>query len=126
MTEDHRELARNGRRVQPSNVSVPTEVRFDHQEKGRRDMYCFAVTAAGWHMGALAIDLEVCEHSVAIEVLLHAHFRQTRKKRTIVARAWRAILILRHLRPRRLFLHQVVCLPSLEEAFGLASPGGDC
>lgn len=40
-------------------VTVPTEVRFDHQVRGNRDMFCFAATAAGWHMGALAIDLEV-------------------------------------------------------------------
>jgi SCF-associated factor 1 len=38
---------------------VPTEVRFDHEEKKRKDMFCFAATAAGWHMGGLVIDLEV-------------------------------------------------------------------
>lgn len=43
----------------PAEVHVPTEVRFDHGEKKPRQRYCFAVTAAGWHMGALVIDLEV-------------------------------------------------------------------
>jgi SCF-associated factor 1 len=40
-------------------VTVPTEVRFDHGGKKRKEMFCFAATAAGWHMGALVIDLEV-------------------------------------------------------------------
>ncbi|KAI5999375.1 regulator of chromosome condensation 1/beta-lactamase-inhibitor protein II [Pisolithus orientalis] len=42
----------------PPRVTEPTEVRFDHDEKRRRERFCFAATAAGWHMGALAIDLE--------------------------------------------------------------------
>lgn len=49
--------------VTPREVSVPTEVRFDWEErkskKEGREKYCFAATAAGWHMGALVIDLEV-------------------------------------------------------------------
>lgn len=55
----------------PPEVQVPTEVRFDWEEKEgqerknkgqeakKKERYCFAVTAGGWHMGALAIDLEV-------------------------------------------------------------------
>ncbi|KAI0923709.1 hypothetical protein AcV5_009183 [Taiwanofungus camphoratus] len=42
----------------PPDVRVPTEVRFDHGERKKRERYCFAAAAAGWHMGALMIDLE--------------------------------------------------------------------
>jgi SCF-associated factor 1 len=59
LTRNHRQMALDRRRGDPPNVSVPTEVRFDHGEKKRKQMFCFAATAAGWHMGALAIDLEV-------------------------------------------------------------------
>lgn len=55
-----------GAGVEPSAVRVPREVRFDWEDKkksGRegkgRETYCFAATAAGWHMGALVVDLEV-------------------------------------------------------------------
>ena len=41
------------------SVDVPTEVRFDHGMQGRKDRFCLAVAAAGWHTGALVIDLEV-------------------------------------------------------------------
>lgn len=44
-------------RFPPPAVEVPTEVRFDHRESRQ---FCFAVTAGGWHMGALVIGLEVC------------------------------------------------------------------
>lgn len=44
----------------PPDVTVPTEVRFDHGRKTPKDRFCFSVTAAGWHTGALVIDLEVC------------------------------------------------------------------
>jgi SCF-associated factor 1 len=44
-------------------VTVPTEVRFDHEGKRDKEMFCFAATAAGWHMGALVIDLEVGDRS---------------------------------------------------------------
>ncbi|KDQ26645.1 hypothetical protein PLEOSDRAFT_1043136 [Pleurotus ostreatus PC15] len=44
---------------QPPDVEVPSEVRFDHKLSHPKDRFCFAVTAAGWHMGALVIDLEV-------------------------------------------------------------------
>ncbi|KAH8832685.1 regulator of chromosome condensation 1/beta-lactamase-inhibitor protein II [Flagelloscypha sp. PMI_526] len=39
-------------------VETPTEVRFDHNRKTRKDRFCFSVTASGWHTGALVIDLE--------------------------------------------------------------------
>ena len=38
-------------------VEVPTEVRFDHGLKQKREYFVFGVAAAGFHMGALAIDL---------------------------------------------------------------------
>lgn len=50
-------------------VRTPTEVRFDHVGK-KRERYCFAATAAGWHMGALVIDLEVCPPSDTLCALL--------------------------------------------------------
>jgi SCF-associated factor 1 len=40
-------------------VDVPTEIKFDHNSKKKRERFCFAATAAGWHTGALVIDLEV-------------------------------------------------------------------
>lgn len=42
----------------PPAVDVPTEVRFDHNSKKPRERFCFTATAAGWHTGALVIDLE--------------------------------------------------------------------
>ncbi|KZP09892.1 RCC1/BLIP-II protein [Athelia psychrophila] len=57
-TDAHRQMALSRRRGSPPEVTVPTAVRFDHQLKGKRDMFCFAATASGWHMGALVIDLE--------------------------------------------------------------------
>jgi SCF-associated factor 1 len=47
------------RRPTPPSVQTPTEVRFDHGRKKPKERFCFAATAAGWHMGALAIDLDV-------------------------------------------------------------------
>lgn len=44
--------------IEERSVDVPTEVRFDHGIKGRKDRFCLAVAAAGWHTGALVIDLE--------------------------------------------------------------------
>lgn len=38
-------------------IEVPTEVRFDHKLKQKRESFVFGVAAAGWHMGALVIDL---------------------------------------------------------------------
>ena len=44
-------------RVRIPAIKVPTEVRFDHDLKQRRETFVFGVAAAGWHMGALVIDL---------------------------------------------------------------------
>ena len=45
----------------PPEVTVPTEVRFDHHEQskaeGRVKRYCFAVAASANHTAALIIDL---------------------------------------------------------------------
>ena len=45
------------RRVLIPAIEVPTEVRFDHGLKEKRESFVFGVAAAGWHMGALVIDL---------------------------------------------------------------------
>ena len=46
----------------PPDVTVPTEVRFDHNEQlngeGRVERYCFAVAAYSNHTAALVVDLE--------------------------------------------------------------------
>jgi len=57
-TAAQRDLARERGRGVPQAVSIPTEVRFDYPGKKPRDRFCFAATAAGWHTGALVIDLE--------------------------------------------------------------------
>lgn len=54
------DTARSRRRGVPPSVEVPTEVRFDHGKQRSADRFCFAVAAAGWHTGALVIDLDVC------------------------------------------------------------------
>ena len=54
----HRDGTRMGYRARVPDVMVPTEVRFDHGAKKRKNMFCFAATAAGWHTGALAINLD--------------------------------------------------------------------
>ena len=43
----------------PPQVTVPSEVRFDHglKTEGKVERYCFAAAASGWHTGALVIDL---------------------------------------------------------------------
>ena len=44
----------------PPDVREPMEVRSDHERKNKgMEAYIFAAAAAGWHMGALVIDLEV-------------------------------------------------------------------
>ncbi|KAG8949694.1 hypothetical protein FRC03_000274 [Tulasnella sp. 419] len=43
--------------ITPPEVSSPTPVRFDWYHPGRK-RFCYAVAAAGWHMGALVIDLD--------------------------------------------------------------------
>ena len=65
-TEQQRLQASQWRGGYPPPVEEPTEVRFDHGEKQTRKRFCFAATSAGWHMGALVIDLEVREPSVGL------------------------------------------------------------
>lgn len=56
----HRNQAQDGfMRATPEDVKEPTEVRFDHGVGDKKDTFCFAVAAAGWHMGALVIDMDV-------------------------------------------------------------------
>ncbi|KAG9006088.1 hypothetical protein FRB94_000993 [Tulasnella sp. JGI-2019a] len=59
---EEKEMAIGGRFNEPGRVEVPSEVRFDwgvnsHGKKGKKK-FCYAVTAGGWHTGALAIDLD--------------------------------------------------------------------
>ena len=57
--EERRVRAANLGQGFPSNVTTPSEVRFDHglKAEGRVERYCFAAAASGWHAGALVIDL---------------------------------------------------------------------
>lgn len=57
-TQKQKESARaRGPRAMPPEVKVPTEVNFCWGRKPR-DTFCFSAAAAGWHMGALTIDLD--------------------------------------------------------------------
>lgn len=56
-TVDQMNRARQGWNVPVPDVQKPTEVRFDHGDKEESQKFCFAATAAGWHTGALVIDL---------------------------------------------------------------------
>ncbi|KNZ74628.1 SCF-associated factor 1 [Termitomyces sp. J132] len=53
-----RTWVRNGGEHDPPAVDVPSEVRFDHNLKSHKDRFCFSIAAAGWHTGALVMDLE--------------------------------------------------------------------
>jgi len=46
---------------QPPPVTVPTEVKFIRRNSrgDRQNIFCIAATANGWHMGVLAINLDV-------------------------------------------------------------------
>jgi SCF-associated factor 1 len=57
-TEDQRFRAAQYHFGTPQDVRVPTQVRFDHGMKKQTKRFCFAAAAAGWHLGALVIDLE--------------------------------------------------------------------
>ena len=85
-TSTQRDLAREGGRRIPPAVSIPTEVRFDHTGKKPRDRFCFAATAAGWHTGALVIDLEVCffdfEYNQPIDIRLTFFFPKSPMRKT--------------------------------------------
>jgi len=59
----------------PPGVDIPTEVRFDHNLQKPRDRFCFATTAAGWHTGALVIDLEPGEGEDEVEQIEDLHDR---------------------------------------------------
>jgi len=61
-TQEQREFAIRTGRGEPPSVETPTEVRFDYGKKTSKDRFCFAIAAAGWHTGALVIDLEVGDH----------------------------------------------------------------
>ena len=57
-TQERRRAALQGvRGGRVPDVKIPTEVRFDHGGR-RRETFCFAAAAAGWHTGALVIELE--------------------------------------------------------------------
>ncbi|KAG2157788.1 regulator of chromosome condensation 1/beta-lactamase-inhibitor protein II [Suillus bovinus] len=58
-TEERRRAAVTNGGPFPPGTSEPAEVSFGHGKAQRDKMFCFAVAAAGWHMGALVIDLEV-------------------------------------------------------------------
>lgn len=45
--------------LQPPDVESPSPVHFNHGPNPGGRRFCFAATAAGWHMGALVICLEV-------------------------------------------------------------------
>ena len=47
------------RRGPAPDVNIPSKVRFDHGSKTPRNRFCISATAAGWHTGALVINLEV-------------------------------------------------------------------
>lgn len=46
-------------RRRPPPVDTPTQVKFDYGTREPRDRFAFAITAAGWHTGALVMDLNV-------------------------------------------------------------------
>ncbi|KAF9071533.1 hypothetical protein BDP27DRAFT_1391614 [Rhodocollybia butyracea] len=52
----------------PPNVDTPTEVRFDHHRKKPKDRFCISAAAAGWHTGALVIDLEASDDDSDLEI----------------------------------------------------------
>ncbi|KAG6821200.1 hypothetical protein H0H93_004020 [Arthromyces matolae] len=66
-TEAHRIRALDGRIIEPPAVDTPREVRFDHGVKSPKDRFCFAIAAAGWHTGALVIDLEPGEEEEELQ-----------------------------------------------------------
>ncbi|TFK29715.1 RCC1/BLIP-II [Coprinopsis marcescibilis] len=57
-----------GVRNSPPAVDTPTEVKFDYGCKSPRNRFCFAVTASGWHTGALVMDLEDGEQEDVYEM----------------------------------------------------------
>ncbi|KAF5350218.1 hypothetical protein D9758_007798 [Tetrapyrgos nigripes] len=61
-TEEHRQRALDLNLGTPPEVQEPTAVRFDHHRKKPKDRFCIGAAAAGWHTGALVIDLEPNEN----------------------------------------------------------------
>jgi len=57
-TEQARSTAEEERSGEPPAVEIPCKVRFDHGLRKPKDRFCFAIAAAGWHTGALVMDLE--------------------------------------------------------------------
>ncbi|KAI0272360.1 RCC1/BLIP-II [Gloeopeniophorella convolvens] len=59
-TEDQlvRARASNWGPPEPPSVAAPAPVNFNHGRNVGGRKFCFAATAAGWHTGALVIDLE--------------------------------------------------------------------
>jgi SCF-associated factor 1 len=104
-TEETRNRVRDGlRRSVPPRVEVPAKVTFAKkkslatpQEEGKdheityvpKQSFCYLAAAAGWHMGALIIDLEVriyfSNHSLLSESFIFSHsfsraiFSQTKR-----------------------------------------------
>lgn len=72
-TERQMQRALERRRGEPPAVELPTEVRFDHARRTPKDRFCFAIAAAGWHTGALVIDLEVSLCSFTCNNLAEPH-----------------------------------------------------
>jgi SCF-associated factor 1 len=66
-TEQQRLLAVDRHFGSPPDVTVPTEVNFNHNMKNSSRRFCFAVAAAGWHMGALVVDLDEVEDEEEVE-----------------------------------------------------------
>lgn len=69
ITQEQREFAMRAGRGEPPSVETPTEVRFDYGRKTPKDRFCFAIAAAGWHTGALVIDLEVGDH-ICLQIMV--------------------------------------------------------
>jgi SCF-associated factor 1 len=57
--ESARQYASDTSRGEPPRVETPTEVSFNHGLKKPKERFAFAIAAAGWHTGALVIDLRV-------------------------------------------------------------------
>ena len=56
-------------RVTPPEVRVPAEVNFNHLVAKPKQRFCFSVAAAGWHMGALVINVEPGQEGEEEDVL---------------------------------------------------------
>lgn len=81
-TIQQRNMARQGRRVTPPDVTLPSRVKF-LQVKGEqgvkeKNVFCFAATASGWHMGALVIDLDPDLEEEAVRVETNDEFEAPR------------------------------------------------